>query len=85
MQILLILLYVWLGLGLLITVVILTAIHYDFKYNTFDGDLKSMWIEGVKEASLNLATDKLQCPWWLFGFMVLFSPVGLLFGNKKKG
>lgn len=52
--------------------------------NTFDGDLKSMWIEGVKETSLNLATDKLECPWWLFGFMVVVTPAIMLFGKKKE-
>lgn len=83
MSILLILLYVWFGLGLLITVVTLTAVYYDFKNNTFEGDLKSMWIEGVKETSLNLATDKLECPWWLFGFMVVVTPAIMLFGKSK--
>lgn len=88
MSILLILLYVWLGLGLLITVVALTAIHYDFKHNTFDGEIKSMWIEcvneGVKETSLNLPTDKLECPWWLFGFLVVVTSAIMLFGRGKE-
>lgn len=84
MEILLILLYVWLGLGLLITVLALTATHYDFEHNTFNGEIKEMWVEGIKETSLKLSTTKLECPWWLFIIMVLITPAGLLFGKSKE-